>query len=163
MTKSGIRKAVKRALERGNWMIRQSDGGKSYRGFEWAPVGEWTEAPDWDRAPRCGGGLHGQAREGSGYSTHQPRLEFCETSGERVVIHGEKIKVRRARILLVDALPAGLEMGGGTLYLEGCTSLTALPAGLEMGGGSLYLEGCTSLTALPADLAEKINAGAVYR
>jgi hypothetical protein len=50
----------------------------------------------------------------------------------------------------LTALPDGLTVGG-SLDLTGCTSLTALPDGLTV-GGSLGLTGCTSLTALPDGL-----------
>ena len=48
---------------------------------------------------------------------------------------------------------------GGTLDLEGCTSVTALPEGLTSIGGSLYLRG-TSVTALPEGLTV---AGRIYQ
>ena len=48
---------------------------------------------------------------------------------------------------------------GGSLDLEGCTSITALPEGLTSIGGTLDLRG-TSVTALPDGLTV---AGRIYR
>jgi hypothetical protein len=137
------------AVASGNWMIRADNDGQSYRGFRWAPPGEWTEAPDWSPEPKCGGGLHGQTKDHGGFITGS-RLLFCEYDPADVVTLGDKVKVRRARILLVNRLPAGLTVGG-SLYLYGCTALASLPAGLTV-GGSLDLHGCTSLASLPAGL-----------
>ena len=44
---------------------------------------------------------------------------------------------------LITSLPDNLTVGG-SLYLNGCTSLKSLPDNLTV-GGSLYLGGCTSL------------------
>jgi len=160
------------AVKRGNWIIRADNNGRSHDGaFAWAKPGEWTEAPDWDPAPECGHGLHGQDREHGGYS-RGTRLVFCDTEGEHVALY-DKVKVRRARILLVDELPEGLTaevlnlhrctgltalpeyMAVDLLYLNCCTGLTALPAGLTV--KSLYLYECTGLTALPAGLTKSCN------
>jgi hypothetical protein len=143
---------AQKAVKKGNWMLRTSDDGISYGGFEWSPVGEWTEAQDWNSRPECGGGLHGQAAEAGGYSSGRSRLEFCETTGKRVIIDKDKIKVRRARILLINdeiALLSGLEVGGG-LNLSG-TGITQLPDNLRV-GGDLYLRG-TGITQLPDNLS----------
>ena len=136
------------AVRCGAWMIRGDDDGESYGGFRWAAPGEWTEAPDWNPEPVCGGGLHGQDRDNGGYAERRSRLVFCETDGPHVAIGSNKMKCRRARILLVNALPAGLTVDG-SLDLSGCP-IAELPAGLTV-GGSLYLGGCP-IAELPADL-----------
>ena len=51
----------------------------------------------------------------------------------------------------LTGLPEGLSVGG-SLYLNGCESLTGLPEGLSV-GGNLDLRGCTSLTGLPEGLS----------
>ena len=51
---------------------------------------------------------------------------------------------------LITSLPDNLTVGG-SLYLNGCTSLKSLPDNLTV-GGSLYLGGCTSLESLPENL-----------
>jgi len=151
MNKAEIKTAVKKALKRGNWIIRADRDGISHGGFRWQPVGEWTEAPDWRSDGECGGGLHGQDRDHGG---HIPlgvtRLVFCETDGEHIPVGCDKVKVRRARILLVDELPSGLVVNGN-LNLSDCTGLRSLPAGLEV-RGSLDLYDCTGLRSLPDDL-----------
>lgn len=116
MTPAEIQAAVAAAAKNGNWLIRADTDGVSPHpeagGFRWAPVGEWTEAPDWNPKPRCGGGLHGQSPRGSGYIQTAQRLVFCDTDGEHVVIEDNKVKVRRARILIENELPTGLEIPG---------------------------------------------------
>jgi hypothetical protein len=143
-----IQELVKEAVENSRWLLRRSDAGKSYEGFQWSEVGEWTEAPDWDPTPRCGGGLHGNGPESTGWWSSGCDLDFCTYEGKFVDIDGEKGKVQKAMILLRNQLPDGLHVGG-YLNLRG-TAVTALPDGLHV-GGSLYLEG-TAVTALPDGL-----------
>jgi len=132
MTPSEIEAAVKAAIKNGNWIIRADENGISWGGFKWSSLGEWTEASDWEVSPTCGGGLHGQDRKNGGYISGT-RLVFCDTDGVHVYIGDNKIKVKRARILLVNTLPEGLTVGG-SLNLSGCTGLTSLPEGLTVGG-----------------------------
>ena len=120
---------ITEALKNGNWMLRRSDDGEAYGGFQWAPVGEWTEAPDWNQKPTCGGGLHGNGPRSTGHWTNGKDLDFCITDGNFVDIDGEKGKVRRAMVVLRNVLPEGLHIGG-SLYLRG-TQITALPEGLQ--------------------------------
>lgn len=157
------------------YMIRTGQPDRKAHGeFQWSPLGEWTEAPDWDPSPVCGGGLHGQAPEASGFQRDaQPDVWLCETDGPRVVIDGDKIKVPRARIVAINDLSKfRLPPFEGSLSLEGCTGLVSLPEGLQCGGyldlmdcielrslpegltvgGHLDLEGCTGLRALPEGL-----------
>ena len=138
-SKARLAALAHKAARSGNWMIRfawKPSDLNAHEGFRWRPLGQWTEAPDWDPEPRCGGGLHGQGPGAGGYRhAAGPTLVFCETDGEQVAIDGDKIKVRRARRLLIDELPAGLSVGG-SLDLRGCTRLRAVPAG-RGGGGSL--------------------------
>src|SRR3990167_9017162 len=147
MTNVEIQIAVKAAVKNGNWIIRGDNEGVSAssdaNGFKWNSVGEWTEAPDWNEKPECGGGLHGQDKDFGGFICGK-RLVFCDTEGAHIPIGGNKVKVRRARILLINELPA----------LPNCISLdvswtpiTEIPA----------LPNCTSLdvrgmriTKLPA-------------
>ncbi len=105
-----IEETLTETLERikasGLWMLRLSNNGISSAteacGFQWAPVGKWTKAKDWDPTPNCGGGLHGQGPEGYGYAHKGTRYELCETGPERVVVDRNKVKVRMARIIAVD-------------------------------------------------------------
>jgi len=151
MAELTIPERIKRALETGNWIIRADNDGISpspdANGFRWAPLGEWTEAPDFNKIADCGGGLHGQDKDHGGYILGK-RLVFCETEGPHIAL-GEKVKVHRAAILLVNELPEGL--AAKTLDLSGCTGLTAIPEGLA--AKTLYLSGCTGLAAIPEGLA----------
>src|SRR3990172_10901001 len=85
-----------------NWMVRFSDNGTAYGGFQWNPVGEWTTAPDWDPTPECGNGLHGQGPGGWGYCQSGGRFELVQTKGKRVSIEGNKVKVKMGKIIAVD-------------------------------------------------------------
>jgi len=75
--------------------------GIAYKGFKWGKVGDWTEAPDFDPSPRCGGGLHGQGPGGYGCTRPGTRFCFCET-GEKTISLGDKVKTDRAKIIAVD-------------------------------------------------------------
>ena len=145
--------AAKEALASGQYMLRRSDAGRSNGGkFQWAAIGEWTEAPDWNTRRTCGGGLHGNhPTRGWAYWTSMVDLDFCEIDPEHVVELNDKLKVRRARVLLRNDLSAlnGLSIVGN-LYLGGCTGLTALPDGLSV-GGNLDLGGCTKQLKYDAD------------
>ena len=130
-----------------NWMIRMSQDGVAHGGFVWGAVGVWTEAEDFTEDEICRG-LHGQGPGGYGYAHEvtNGRFEFCETEGQRVCVGGDKIKVRRARILWIRAeafvalqyavrgnFPGSLDLSG--CDLKGITLPTSV-------GGSLYLRGC---------------------
>jgi hypothetical protein len=167
------KKHIARVVKNGNWILRRSDNGKSYGGFAWQPVGEWTIAPDWNPRAECGGGLHGNGQktdEENCFWAEGNRLEFCEIGDKFVAVEGPngKIKCDRARILLINELPANFHVGewldlrdtgitelpanlhvGGWLDLRG-TKITTLPAGLQV-GGKLDLSG-TAITTLPANL-----------
>jgi len=149
MEKEQIDQLVKEAVKTGKWMLRRSNNGKSYNDFLWSPIGEWTEAPDWNPSPTCGGGLHGNGPESSGYWTVGKDLDFCLIGNNIVDINGNKIKVEKAMVLLRNSLPEGLSVGG-SLDLEG-TQITSLPEGLSV-GGSLDLRG-TQITSLPEGLS----------
>ena len=126
-----IPERVKRALESGQWIIRADNDGVSpssnARGFRWNGIGEWTEAPDFNQSPDCGGGLHGQDKSHGGLIMGT-RLLFCETEGPHVPLDN-KVKVRKAAILLVNSLPEGFKQTAG-LDLSG-TQLAALPEGFK--------------------------------
>jgi hypothetical protein len=147
------KKHIAAVVKKGNWILRRSNNGKSYNGFVWQPIGEWTIAPDWDPRAECGGGLHGNGPKtdaGNCFWTTGSRLEFCEIGDKFVTIVGStgKIKCESARILLINSLPAGLQVGGW-LDLSG-TGFITLPVDLHV-GGSLDLRD-TGITELPADL-----------
>ena len=140
---------IEKAINSGSWMIRRTNSdGTSYNGFRWNPIGEWTEAPDWNQKPCCGGGLHGNGPNSTGFWGDGARIDFCIIE-DIVDIDGEKIKCRRAMILMSNQLPDGLSVGGD-LCLEG-TQITQLPDGLSV-GGSLDLRG-TQITQLPDGLS----------
>src|SRR5574343_160048 len=86
-------------LENHKWMLRSSDDGVSYGGFRWPALGEWATAPDWNDRAECGGGFHGNAQEAHGYGFDYARIELHETRGPRIVVDGDKIKVRESRIV----------------------------------------------------------------
>ncbi len=126
---------AKDAIARGEWMVRADNNGVSYHNsnFSWQPVGLWTECEQWDAAPSCGHGLHGQGSEAGGYICGT-RMVFCETEGEHVMIGDDKIKVPRARILLIGDEWAQLDVPlkfETDLYLSG-TAITSLPEKLEV-------------------------------
>jgi len=136
------RKKMDNLLKSGNWMIRMDDNGVSYNGFKWKPKGQWTEAPDWNTAARCEGGLFGQSPKGRGFAKRGKRLVLCETKGEQIVVENEKVKVRYAKIIAINSEipPIFLERCGGSLDLGGCDLKgITLPQSV---GGSLDLRGC---------------------
>ena len=156
--------SIRRAIASGNWMLRrEGPGGVGRRGFQWAPVGEWTTAPDWDPEPVCGGGLHGVNHLAAGYMTSGADVVFCETRGPQVVIDREKVKVESARRLAVNDLSAcdGMSVAG-SLHLSGCSSLTALPEGLSVGWW-LNLSGCSISAESLAAFRERNPKCLVYQ
>jgi hypothetical protein len=101
---------LERVVESGDWLIRFDNEGVSYGGFKWGQVGEWVKALDWTTDRVCGGGLHGQGQEASGFRGERDRLVFCETRGQRILLNN-KVKVEEARILLINSLPDNLKEG----------------------------------------------------
>ncbi len=139
-----MKKQYQKLFDSGNWMIRTSDNGKSYQGFQWQPVGKWTEAPDWNPEPECGHGLHGQTRQFHGYfQISGERLELCPTS-ELIGIGDDKAKSQRAKIIAVnnDIPIEFLEAVG--LKFNGKPSLKTLTSV----GGDLYINSNVNLPAL---------------
>ena len=127
--------AIKNALETGKWMIRRSNDGKSCsseaNGFCWQPIGVWTEAPDWNEKPECGGGLHGNGPNSSGYWIRGKDIDFCIVENA-INIDSEKIKCQKAMVLMRNRLPDDLHVGG---YLDfSGTQITSLPDDLHVGG-----------------------------
>ncbi len=149
MKKETISQSIARVLKSGAWIVRADNDGVSYNGFKWAPLGEWTEAPDWDSTPECGHGLHGQDMDHGGHIDGH-RLTFCETRGKHIAIGVDKVKVRRARILMINELPSGLKKVNDSLNLSG-TGITSLGS-LKSVGVSLDLSG-TGITSLPEGLS----------
>ena len=89
-------------LDTHEWMLRSSNDGKSHDGYTWPLLGQWATASDWNDRAECGGGFHGNAPEAHGAGFFYSRLELVETRGPRIVIDGDKIKVRSARIVAVN-------------------------------------------------------------
>jgi len=86
-------------------MLRTCDSDlRSWDSFKWPESGP-VEAPDWDPAPRCGGGLHGLLwGKGNGGELLDWRVPakwlVCEINSEDIVhIPGGKIKVPRATVV----------------------------------------------------------------
>ena len=121
-----------RLLRSGDWMIRMDDDGLSYAGFQWAAIGKWTTAPDWDASPECGRGLHGQNAKANGYCQAGTRLVLVETAGEQVVIDDNKCKVRRAKIVAVNSDIPSEFVACCALDLSKCTA--PLPQLTQIGG-----------------------------
>ena len=146
---------IDRLLKSGNWMIRMDNDGKSHNGFKWKPIGEWTEAPDWNTKDVCQGGLFGQSPKEAGYCKPGTRLVLCETKGEQIAVGGEKVKVQFARIIAVNNIPPAFfeKLVGGSLDLRGCDLKgITLPQSV---GGSLDLSGCEGIT-LPQNLKRRV-------
>ncbi len=141
----------------GKWMVRFSNDGIGYNGFKWAPIGEWTDAPDWNTKPVCEGGLFGQNAAASGYCKPGSRFELCEID-QVIIVDNAKVKTNRAKIIAVDqdafsvlhelgfcgsldldALPSSITSIGGSLDLRGYNH--PLPSSITSIGGSLNLRG----------------------
>ena len=153
MTKKQVKEAIRKAVKSGNWMIRTDNNGYSYKGtFKWKPLGQWTEAPDWDPTPECGHGLHGQTLEYGGFITKGNRLLFCDIHPESPVvpIDGNKVKVKKARILAINDLSMlkNQEFKGSLDLAD--TPIEQIPKGLKV-GGNLNLH-YTPIKKLPEDL-----------
>jgi hypothetical protein len=117
------KKVTQQLLKTGNWMIRFDNDGVAYGGFRWNPSGEWTIATNWKMRAKCGNGLHGQSINGCGYCQAGSRLVLCETDGKQIAIDGNKIKVKKAKIIAVNKdIPAifinELLNHGGSLQLS---------------------------------------------
>jgi hypothetical protein len=161
---------IERVLKEKTWMIRADNDGFSVseeaNGFEWNDIGEWTEAPDWKPTNKCGHGLHGQNYKYGGLIFGK-RVVFCEYDPSDMVPLCNKIKVRRARILMIG-LPDNLSIHGD-LDLS-YTDIAQLPDNLFVGedldidgtriakipnnvfvGGNFYLWG-TPIEKLPDTL-----------
>jgi len=135
---------VEDLLKSGNWILRFDDNGESYNGFRWNEIGEWTEALDWESKAECGNGLHGQSPKGAGFCKPGSRMVLCETKGRQVVIKGDKVKVRYAKIIAVnDDIPVDFLINlmsiGGSLNLDGYRH--PLPDSIQSIGGYLNLDG----------------------
>ena len=139
LTKDQIQEKINEVLETGMWMIRRSNNGAScHNGFQWAPIGEWTVAPDWNPVKECGGGLHGNGPLSKGHWANGRDIDFCAV--ENVVdIDGEKIKCEKAMVLLRNELPY-IKSFVGDFNVSGCDlSNIKLPESI---GGSIYASGC---------------------
>ena len=157
-----IKTRVQEVLTNGNWMLRISRGGRCYNGFQWAPVGEWTEAPDWNDRDECGGGLHGNDEYTvDTYWAGGDRMEFCEydpTAIKRIDGAGGKLKVRRARILLIHEIPEQITDWVGDIVIPAGTKCV----GLTTVGGDAYIEAdAPALTTVGGDAYIHANAPAL--
>ena len=95
-------KITSKWLKSHKWMLRSSDNGVSYNDYRWPAIGKWAKAPDWNPEPVCGGGFHGLTPEYNRAGLFYGRVELCEYRGEAVVVEGDKIKVRQARIVAIN-------------------------------------------------------------
>jgi len=161
--KTGVNKTRLKRLGN-NWMIRNDYEGVAHADFKWAPIGEWTTCLRWNKdtnADCTSGGLFGQGPGGMGYAQSSTRFVFCETKGKRIVVDGNKIKTKHARILYVgqDAFNALIFVcsgnWGGSLDLSGCDLKgITLPTSV---GCSLNLRGCDLKgITLPDNLRNKV-------
>lgn len=141
-------------LDTHEWMLRSSDNGKSYEGFQWKCKGTWTRCPDWNSKPKGGNGLHGIAPEANGAGFFYERLELCATRGERVIIDCDKIKVPEARIVAInDEIPdeafkrCGIEVAkGGENITEGAWIVRNCTVTQSGGKCWVYTGGCNTQT-----------------
>ena len=139
LSKDQIQEKINEVLKTGMWMIRRSNNGRScYNGFQWALIGEWTVAPDWNPSKKCGGGLHGNGPLSKGYWADGRDIDFCAV--ENIVdIDEVKIKCEKAMVLLRNELPY-IKSFAGDFDVSGCDlSGVKLP---ESVGGSLDASGC---------------------
>jgi hypothetical protein len=82
------------------WLVRYSNNGIGYDGHKHAPIGEWAECPRWTENATCnGGGFFGQTLAHHGHHHSAPDIEIAEHDGALKVIEGNKVAVRRMRIL----------------------------------------------------------------
>jgi len=95
-------------------MIRTTNAlAQSYNGFAWPrEIGAMMEAPDWDAAPRCGGGLHGLLDGIGDWSLMADSPDALwwiigVRRDEAVSIDGDKIKVPRGRVEYFRAAQLG--------------------------------------------------------
>jgi hypothetical protein len=160
MTREEIDKLVAEAEHHGRWFLRRSNGGTAYEEFQWSPIGEWTEAPDWSDIEECGGGLHGNDENTTDcYWSSGKDLDFCVYEGPMVRIdcEGGKIKVKRAMVLLRNEFPSWLKEWNGRLDLRG-TGITSLGS-LQSGGGWL---GQRDTGVKDADVPKNLRGNAIF-
>jgi len=148
MKKSEIEERVKSVLKNGNWMICTDHNGVMLNKFQSNMIGVWMKSPEWNTTPEIGCGIYGQDIDHGGTAIAGARTFFCETEGEHVIINSTMIKVKRARVLLIDELPEGL-MVNSNLDLRYST-IRSLPDGLRVYGNLLL--GHTKFESLPQDL-----------
>jgi len=147
------------------YMVVITDGrerAKSCYGYTWEPVGEWTEAKDWNPEPVMKGGLLGQHPEagGFGYPFTGTVPELVEIEGPITMLQFEDlnrqvyqggIKVRRAKRIAVGNLDVPeMPRRWWSLNFSGCTGRIVLPAGLTVTW--FYMPNCTGLRELPVEL-----------
>jgi hypothetical protein len=141
---------VQSVVDSGHFFLRLSNNGRSYRGFQWNPIGEWTEAPDWNPVRECGNGLHGNkhTQKYCTWSNYQD-VDFCEYDPSDVADLWDNIKVKHARVLLRNELPEGLKEWKGGMNLYG-TNIKFLPDNLTVGGDLSLMN--SNIRSLPNNL-----------
>ncbi len=112
----------------GLWAVRNDNGCIGYGGFEWSPVGEWTECTDWDGLPTESSGLFGQGPGGWGHMLMGNRFCLIEIDDSKICLRA-CVKAKRAKILAVDqeAIDLMIELCDGDfpgqLVLQGNKSI----------------------------------------
>ena len=140
MNEYELNNKIKEVVKKGNWIICIDDEKKlDEANFVWEPVGEWTEILNYKPDTERDNGIFGQDKNFGGKHTPGRKLLFCEIDPKSDYLSfGDEVKVKKARILLVNELPEGLIVGGD-LDLSN-TDLESLPSKLIV-GGSLDIRG----------------------
>ena len=148
MKKSEIEERIESVLKNGNWMICTDHNGAMLSKFKYNMIGVWMESPEWNSDPESGCGIYGQDMDHGGTAIAGMRTFFCETEGEHVIVNSNMIKVKRARVLMMNELPEGLTIN---YHLDlRYSTIEYLPDGLKV-YGNLFL-GRTKFESLPSDL-----------
>jgi hypothetical protein len=140
----------------GRWMVRFSYNGVGYDGHKHAPIGEWAECPRWTTAATCrGGGFFGQSLDAHGHPHSASDIEIAEHDGTVKIVGGDKIAVRRMRILargqqamdMLVELCDGVWPGAITVKKDITCALTSI------GGNAYIYDGapCPALTSIGGD------------
>jgi len=130
MTKERIKKRIKSVLKQGNWMITTDSNYLTKKHFKWKPIGEWSEVADWEPNPNCEYGIYGQNPNYAG-NMNGKQIYFCEVDKSYMVC-SDGIKVKRAKILLINELPDGLVIYGNLDISY--TNTKSLPKDLKVFG-----------------------------
>ena len=132
------KKKINQLLKSGKWMIRFDNDGEGYGGFKWNPLGEWTEAPDWNTKAECSGGLFGQSPDCNGFCTSRTDMVLCEID-TIIEVEGNKIKTNKALRLATNKDIPAVFLNGFSGNLDLWAYKHRLPKGFTHFGGYLYL------------------------